>query len=180
MKAPFKYLVTDVNKKIKQSIKILEDRLGKNNKLKIKVEYSLNSVNALGTCKYSSETGVSTLKLNPALLNELKDKYINEVVVHEVAHAAVNAYIRPNTYRRVMPHGKEFKQMCRILGISGAATTKIAKDSKILNSKKKKRATVTYKCDCQTHELSKIRHNRIQKGEATYSCRTCRTKLVKA
>jgi SprT protein len=35
-----------------------------------------------------------------------------------------------------------------------------------------------YTCGCATHQLSSVRHNRIQQGLASYFCRTCRGKLI--
>jgi SprT protein len=38
----------------------------------------------------------------------------------------------------------------------------------------------TYRCGCQTHQLSTVRHNRVQRGEAIYLCRQCRAAMIYA
>jgi len=146
----------------------------------IQVNYSLTSVNKLGTCltKHTKDRLVSYINLNANLLNEYKEVYINEVVVHEMAHAIVGHKYptRMNGWKRVMPHGKEFKAVCSHFGNDGKATTKLFSDSESLKSTRKPMKTFKYVCGCSEHNLSKVRHNKILKG-ASYTCRTCKQKL---
>jgi protein sprT len=37
--------------------------------------------------------------------------------------------------------------------------------------------TFTYRCACQTHQLTLRRHNKIQRESAVYFCRKCKTQL---
>lgn len=176
MKAPFKYLVNDVNSKIAELKKITEERYGKGTAPKIHISYELNSANALGT--HIRKDNIHYLNFNPELLNELKDTYINEVVTHEYAHACVVHYLGYyKNGKRVMPHGREFKSFCYGFGIDGKATTKIAINSKVTKQRKRRRGYI-YVCDCNEYDLSAIRHNRVQKENAVYRCKQCKGSLT--
>jgi len=177
MKQPFKYLVNDIDKKIKSLSKIVENHYGKGTAPKISISFDLNRVNVLGSCKYNDD-GSSLLKLNPDLLNEMKEVYIDNVVTHEFAHACVRKYLGYyKNGRKIMPHGTEFKAFCRTFGISGGATTNIASNSKTLTENKKRLNRYTYVCNCREHEVSLIKHNRMKKGDH-YGCSLCGGKLI--
>lgn len=171
---PFKYLVEAVEKKEAQLKKIIENRRGVGNSPSVTVKYELNSVRALGT--YQLVRGhIHTINLNAALLNELKEKYINEVFVHEYAHACVEYFHVSNTHgKRVMPHGKEFKAFCRELGCTPSATTGIASNSNVFKSSMEKKGNkFLYMCGCQEFFLTTTRHNKIVSGTSKYKCRKC-------
>lgn len=177
MKQPLKYLVNDIDKKIKSLSKIVETHYGKGTAPKISISFDLNRVNVLGACKYNDD-GSSLLKLNPDLLNEMKEVYIDNVVTHEFAHACVRKYIGYyKNGKKIMPHGTEFKSFCRTFGISGGATTSIASNSKTLTENKKRLNRITYVCDCMEHQMTVIKHNKIRKGEK-YICKHCNTVLT--
>jgi SprT protein len=36
----------------------------------------------------------------------------------------------------------------------------------------------TYRCGCREHQVSTVRHRRIQQGRAQYLCRSCKQPLV--
>jgi len=173
----FKTLSTKVDKKL--------DELAKYAKKEWDVEfdydvvYTLKSVRALGQFYQSSAYGetINYIELNKELLLEFGDTYITAVVIHEFAHAVVrNLYpTGRNGYKRVMPHGKEFKAVCSHFGISGKASTSLFSGSTILESKRKN--THTYYCACDTHNLSTVRHNKILRGTATYRCNKCKEVL---
>lgn len=180
MTSPFQVQVNAVNRKIKEVLKTISGQAGKKSVPdfnKFTVTYTLNSSNALGTCR--SVGGYHTINLNPKLLNELKGTYIDTVVVHEVCHALVaHNYGFAVGGKRVMPHGAEFKYYAAMAGISGKATTRIATGSKALQNSGRKTSRYPYHCDCSEHQLSTVRHNKIKKGHASYSCRKCRQPLV--
>ena len=170
---PYKYLVEAVEKKEAQLKKIIEKRFGVGNSPTVHVKYELHSVRALGT--YQLVRGhMHIINLNPALLNELKEKYINEVFVHEYAHACVEYFHGSHSRgKRVMPHGKEFKAFCHELGCAPAATTGIASDSTVFKSMQKTDNKFVYVCGCQEFFLTTTRHNKIVSGTAKYKCRKC-------
>ncbi|MHC5224829.1 SprT family zinc-dependent metalloprotease [Ignatzschineria sp. LJL83] len=105
------------------------------------------------------------IRLNPILLAENSDAFINEVIPHEYAHLLTFAL-----YGRVQPHGKEWQaMMIDIMGLPANRTHRF--DTK--NSETRQYERFTYYCLCQTHLLTAIRHNRIQANKATYHCKHC-------
>lgn len=108
------------------------------------------------------------IRLNPVLLMENKQAFIDEVVPHELAHLLV--------YRRfgqaATPHGSEWRRMMEeVLQTPASRTHQFGIAS--VQSK-----TFPYQCRCQLHQLTVRRHNRIQRGESEYRCRRCGEKLV--
>jgi len=91
------------------------------------------------------------IRLNPVLLLENSEAFIEEVVPHELAHLLVWKH-----FGRVAPHGKEWKWMMQSV----------------------RRNTFPYRCKCQEHQLTVRRHNRVVRGEAVYRCVHCGEQLV--
>ena len=107
------------------------------------------------------------IRLNPVLLLENQQAFIDEVVPHELAHLLVWKH-----FGRVAPHGKEWKWMMEsVLGVPALRTHRFALDSVRKN-------TFPYRCQCQQHQLTVRRHNRVMRGEATYRCVRCGDVLV--
>ncbi|MEM6162321.1 SprT family zinc-dependent metalloprotease [Erwinia sp. P6884] len=102
------------------------------------------------------------IRLNPVLLMENQEAFINEVVPHELAHLLVWKH-----FGRVAPHGKEWKWMMEsVLGVPARRTHQFAIAS--VRSR-----TFPYRCRCQQHQLTVRRHNRILRGESEYRCVSC-------
>ncbi|EJR0220844.1 SprT family zinc-dependent metalloprotease [Raoultella planticola] len=107
------------------------------------------------------------IRLNPVLLLENQQAFIDEVVPHELAHLLVWKH-----FGRVAPHGKEWKWMMEsVLGVAARRTHRFELDSVRQN-------TFPYRCQCQQHQLTVRRHNRVVRGEATYRCVRCGDLLV--
>ncbi len=174
---PKKELVAAIKEKEAALRKVLEKRYVGKIPPVLSILYNLDSSRVLGTYQFVKGT-THLIRLNPRLLNELGQKYIDDVFVHEYAHACVQHYIGHfNGRKRVMPHGMEFKSFCWMFGIDGKATTTVAQGAvsmKAGNTTKKH----TYVCGCQEFNLSTQRHNKILRG-ATYTCKKCGTKLTK-
>ncbi|ECY3756635.1 SprT family zinc-dependent metalloprotease, partial [Salmonella enterica subsp. enterica serovar Albany] len=99
------------------------------------------------------------IRLNPVLLLENIDTFIAEVVPHELAHLLVWKH-----FGRKAPHGKEWKWMMEsVLGVPARRTHQFALQSV-------RRNTFPYHCQCQQHQLTVRRHNRVVRGEAVYRC----------
>jgi SprT protein len=162
-------LIDKVNSKAEELIKYSKQNWDID--LALVVNYNLKSIRALGSCL--TRNGITTISLNKDLLIEFKELYINDVFIHEVAHAVVdNMYpdgYNDYTEERVRPHGKEFKTVCSHFGIDGKATTSLFKNSK---SRKSNIKTFKYHCGCRDFNLTIIRHNKILKG-ASYKCKNC-------
>ncbi|MTD37241.1 SprT family zinc-dependent metalloprotease [Erwinia sp. CPCC 100877] len=102
------------------------------------------------------------IRLNPILLMENQQAFIDEVVPHELAHLLVWKH-----FGRVAPHGKEWKWMMeQILEVPARRTHAFSTQSL-------PRKTFTWYCGCQPHQLTVRRHNRALRGEADYRCVHC-------
>jgi len=176
-----KQLVYDKQKELEL---IIEERLGICILPSVEIDFSLTSIRHLGLCyskpsfNYDSTSFTHVISLNATLLEEFKETYIDEVFVHEYAHAIVNQYFTSKSSTRVMPHGKEFKKVCSWFGIIGKPKTSSFHSSSLISNHKKKKATWNYHCSCMVHSLSTIKHNKILKGSSSYSCKKCKSSLV--
>lgn len=102
------------------------------------------------------------IRLNPLLLQENQQAFIDEVVPHELAHLLVFA-----RFGKVQPHGKEWRWMMEnVLQVPARRTHRFA-------VKSVQGRTFAYQCSCRQHELTVRRHNRVQRGETEYRCRDC-------
>ncbi len=105
------------------------------------------------------------IRLNPILLAENSQQFIDEVIPHEYAHLLTFAL-----YGRVQPHGREWQMMMtEVLGVPANRTHGFNTE----NSTTRQYERFTYTCLCQTHELTAIRHNRVQARKARYFCKHC-------
>lgn len=116
-----------------------------------------------GTSAGSAYLQYWTIRLNSVLLQENQQKFVDEVVPHELAHLLV--------YRRfgqaAAPHGKEWRWMMEhVLEVSANRTHKFSVTS--VQGK-----TYPYLCRCHSHQLTQRRHNRVMRREAEYRCRHC-------
>lgn len=106
------------------------------------------------------------IRLNPVLLMENQQPFIDEVVPHELAHLLVF-----RQFGRVPPHGREWRWMMEsVLQVSASRTHQFA-----VNSVQSK--TFLYYCACQQHQLTVRRHNRVLRGDSEYRCCQCGEKL---
>ncbi|MCL2894213.1 SprT family zinc-dependent metalloprotease [Brenneria tiliae] len=102
------------------------------------------------------------IRLNPVLLQENQQAFIDEVVPHELAHLLVFA-----RFGKVAPHGQEWRWMMEhVLQTPARRTHRFAVQS--VQGK-----TFPYQCACRQHELTVRRHNRVLRGETEYRCRHC-------
>lgn len=103
------------------------------------------------------------IQLNSIMLNENGEKFINEVVPHELAHL-----ITFQKFGKVKPHGQEWQYIMSEI---------MKKIPKVTHNFNIKRNEYVYICNCQEHYLSPIRHNKIRKNKTSYQCRKCGTIL---
>lgn len=105
------------------------------------------------------------VRFNLYMYHQDPDEFLKKVVPHEVAHLVVFCLHGLN----VRPHGREWQNvMTDIYGLKPERTHNF--------TPKPPKQVYLYHCDCQQHELSIRRHNRIKKG-GEYICRLCRTHL---
>lgn len=107
------------------------------------------------------------IRLNPTLLMENQQDFIEQVIPHELAHL-----ITYHQFGRVRPHGKQWQYvMMHIFNCS--PDTYHAFDVSSVQGE-----TFTYQCQCQSHELSIRRHNKIQRQGTHYHCKRCGEQLT--
>ncbi|UNH38150.1 SprT family zinc-dependent metalloprotease [Moellerella wisconsensis] len=122
-----------------------------------------------GTTAGSAYLAEWQIRLNPVLLIENGEAFIQEVIPHELAHLLVY-----RCFGRVgiTPHGKEWQWMMQeVLEVTPQRTHKFSVESV-------KSQGFMYHCRCpQPHELSLRRHNKVQRGTSQYLCRKCKEPL---
>lgn len=115
------------------------------------------------------------IRYNPTLFGLYFDDNLSNTVPHEVAHYLVYLlYPRRRTgYRRVKPHGLEWRELMAKLGADASVCHNY--DLGLIAQRKERQ--FSYNCDCKQHQISCRRHNKIQSGMARYSCRYCKVEL---
>lgn len=126
---------------------------------------------AAGQLRYQRHAIAKTpiLRFNGKLLSQNRIAFFQEVIPHEVAHLA--AYSAFGT--AIKPHGKEWRYvMNQCFGL-------VARVTHNFEVELKPRKRFNYVCGCPEleHELSIIRHNRVQRGQNQYLCRRCQQVL---
>ena len=183
MAKQLKALQTLVEKRVERLQKQAEQVYGKRVP-NVEIKYNLKSVRVGGQARSNPYIGLFQMELHPAALHEYQEDYIEGTVVHEFAHL-----VQKQHYPQSKPHGKEWKQVMRAFGKNPerchsmdlrGAMEKFAKVSGKPAPKIRQQKRWGYKCGCDTHQITTVRHNKIQRGQASYCCRACGGKLVKA
>jgi len=138
------------------------------------VNFKINSVRVAGDACYRWIQKQMTIRLHDKALEHYGDEFINRTVVHEFAHIIVFC-----NFPKAKAHGREFKMLMRVFGSEGTRCHSYDLRSLVPHKVRKTAQRFEYKCQCSRHNLSKIRHNRILNG-SIYTCKNCRTDLVKA
>ncbi|HEX19918.1 MAG TPA: metallopeptidase (SprT family) [Acidiferrobacteraceae bacterium] len=111
------------------------------------------------------------IRYNPYIFAKYFEENLTETVPHEVAH-----YITDMIYgiRNIRPHGKEWQALMQHFG----ANTRRTFSYDLSDIPQRQYQQHRYRCHCQTHTLSSIRHNKILRGTMQYFCKKCGTTLV--
>jgi len=111
----------------------------------------------------------NTIDYNSYLLNKYREKFISEIVPHEVAHIVV-AKIHIGRHR---PHGREWQAVVEFFG----ATPRASHTFETKSARRIKR--YPYQCGCdQPHLFTTRTHRRAQRKYVEYSCQICKQRLV--
>ena len=169
--------IETIENKRKELDAIVARQWGQDKIPSFKLDLSKESVRWLGRVSYG-HSKQSTMQLQKGLLEQLGQKYIDEVFVHEYAHLVVRALYPSgmNGYKRVNAHGREFKAVCSWFGIKGKATTSIA-NGIMPKSNRRTTRVIPAKCSCMTHMITNGMRNKIIMGESRI-CSKCRTRLT--
>lgn len=160
---------------------------------KAQARFGVNKVKCIPQIRYNT-TGTSGGKacwnygkpyidINPILLNENVERVVEQTVPHEVAHIVVyevyGEAARMRSYngrREVAPHGWEWQQVMRLFGKEPDRCHEM--DVSSIKKLKNGGREFHYKCNCMTHTMSIVKHNRISIKGYNYFCRRCKGKLV--
>lgn len=130
---------------------------------KIHVDFSLKGRTSGRICS-APERNEAFMKLNTQIFSKGTVEDIFNTVLHEVAH-----FVTAVIYGPGHNHDRYWKHVCRVVG---------ARSERCGNYKlEHAHGSVTYVCDCQEHQVSKILHNKMQKGQQRH-CRRCRGNLT--
>jgi len=113
----------------------------------------------------------SRIRYNPWLFAKYYQDSINDTVPHEVAHYVVDCLFG---LRHVKPHGREWQQVISDLGGTPKATGSYSLEG--IPTRQYQR--FDYACGCRSHQLTLVRHRKIQGGRAKYLCQFCHGPLV--
>ena len=125
--------------------------------------------NQRGKIAGSARLQRNELRFNKILLKDNLDKFLSDVVPHEVCHL-----LAFTLYGRVRPHGKEWQQLMREVFQCRPETYHMMDVSKVTGQK------FTYKCQCGPLQLSIRRHNKVVRKIQQYRCLKCGSILVAA
>ena len=110
------------------------------------------------------------LRFNLFIFSKYFEDSLDNTVPHEVAH-----YISDVLFgiKNIRPHGKEWKAIMQQLGVEPRVTG----NYDLAGIPVKRQRRFDYACDCATHQLTTVRHNKILRGKTQYFCRKCDGKL---
>lgn len=110
------------------------------------------------------------IRYNSLIFSKYFDKNFASTIPHEVAH-----YVSDIMYglKNIKPHGREWKALMQAFGADASVTASYDLSGIPL----KKRTLYTYQCSCREHQLSSIRHNKINKRRYQYYCNHCKQAL---
>ena len=106
------------------------------------------------------------IRYNPWLFAKYYQDSLGDTVTHEVAHYIVDCLYGS---RRVKPHGPEWRGIMRDLGGTPRATG----NYDLTGIPMRQYQRFAYQCSCRTHQLTIMRHRKIQQGRASYLCQFC-------
>ncbi len=110
------------------------------------------------------------IRYNPYIFSKYFEDNYATTIPHEVAH-----YVTDIIYglKNIKPHGEEWKAVMHAFDADASVTASYDLSGIPL----RKQSLFTYQCDCREHQLSSIRHNKINKRRYRYYCNSCKQKL---
>lgn len=164
--AAIKQKVTD---KLKACIAIANKRYG------IDVKFPNVTYQKRGTTAGTATYGTWTIDLNPVLLAENEEDFINRTVPHELAHL-ITDMVYPHAHKRMYgqkrsPHGSEWQSVMHVLGANASR----CHSYDVSNARVKNKASYDYKCNCcgQVLKMGPKRHATEQRTPGHYTHSSC-------
>jgi SprT protein len=108
------------------------------------------------------------IRYNRILLNENGNTFIERTVPHEVAHLVAREVHGPC----IKPHGEQWRAIMAFFGADSSRCHSFP----VKEQNRRRMRYFHYRCGCQDHRLSAIRHHRHLAG-VTYLCRRCGSAL---
>ena len=135
------------------------------------LQYLPVSFDLKGRCAgmYRIKNGVKLIRFNPWIFSLHYQQNLYDTVPHEVAHYVVETLFGT---RGIKPHGEEWRNVMISLGREPKTTC----DFSIEGVPTRQLRHFAYRCQCRTHRVSSIRHNRILRGQV-YCCKYCGAEL---
>lgn len=122
---------------------------------------------------YRVQNNSRSIRYNPYIFAKYYDDNTTNTVPHEVAHYVVDMLFGTG---KVKPHGTEWQRVMLALGAAPHVTGNY--DLSGIPVRRQRRHT--YRCACTIHQISTVRHNKIQLGKAHYFCRKCSAPIMSA
>jgi SprT protein len=135
----------------------------------IAVEFDLKG---LAAGMYCVRAGQRWIRYNPYIFAKYFDDNLAQTVPHEVAHYAIECVYG---HRNVRPHGKEWRGLMQAMGIANAARTC---EYDLMGIPRRRQNYHSYACACSSYQLTRRRHNKINRHGARYYCRQCQQLLT--
>lgn len=134
---------------------------------RVPVKYSKQLTACAGKAIYHKYdfTGVE-IKLSVPVLENNPEEFVARTPGHEAAHIIAVTLFGHNG----KGHGHRWAEVMRVIGQEPS----VRHHMKTNTGRKQFEAS----CKCQTHNISKVRYNRILTGETEYSCKKCKSFLV--
>jgi SprT protein len=101
------------------------------------------------------------LRFNGELFARYFEENLEETVPHEIAHYIVYELFMKNRRVRVLPHGREWQAVMRLLGAN--PSTRHNFDMTGISVRREQR--FEWHCDCRTHSIAKRTHLRMLRGQ---------------
>ena len=117
----------------------------------------------------------SYINFNPVLMRDNLDYFIAQTIPHEVSHFVqlTNQYVKESRFYKDRPHGKVWQKLMKILGAKPNVRHKLDVRKVVKNG-------TLYECGCKEWVFTKVRHNKVMRGQARYSCPKCKEQILPA
>jgi SprT protein len=125
------------------------------------------SLDLRGVCAGRASSEV--IWYNPTIALANLEKFITRTVPHEVAHV-VDRRLNGSS-----SHGPRWKKIMKDFGVPAARCHSYSKG--VVKTRELKR--FAYRCECRTHSLTSILHNRMCRGQRRW-CKTCKHDLERS